>query len=166
MKQRQFQVQNVLFITPTNAEHINEQFNSSVCSTGLDKTHLQVNVMLVSHFYPLLLPTSVTTTQYIYSGRAKSRKLIVSRCVRTQVSTLLSSWSYPVLMEGITRVKFSGQYVNFYSPQKLRILQTHGTVVCKQQNVSTLHKNVASSSTLTNWLKTFQIICVVFFLLA
>ena len=111
MKQHQFQAQNVPFITPTNAEHINEWFNSSVGSMGHDET--QVNVMLVSHFYPLPLPTSVTTTQHVYSGRVTSRKLIVSRCVRTQVSILLRGQSYPVLMEGITSVKFSGQYVNF-----------------------------------------------------
>ena len=113
MKQHQFHAQNVPFITPTNAEHINEQFNSSVGSMGHDETHPQVNVMFVSHFYPLPVTTSAATTQHIYSGRATSRKFIVSICVRTQVSILLSSKSYPVLMEGITSVKFNGQYVNF-----------------------------------------------------
>jgi len=91
MKQHRFQAQNVPFITPTNAEHMSEQFNCSVGSMGHDETHPQVNVMPVSHFYPLPLPTSVTTTQHIYSGRAISSKLIVSGCVRTQVSILLSS---------------------------------------------------------------------------
>ena len=88
-----------------------EGLNSSVSIMDPMKINHWFRVTLVSLFSPLLL-LPLWISQFVYAINAKCDKLTVNRGSVNEVHILYIVYPFPVLTEGIKRVKFSALYLN------------------------------------------------------
>ena len=95
--QRQFQVQNVLFIAPASAVCIKEWFNSFESSMVFGITHYLFKIKIFSLFFlTTVAATHTIITQLICAGSATCGKSMVYRCIRTEVDIFFWHLAIPI----------------------------------------------------------------------